>query len=284
MNLDISELITLSNTLGKQISYVQGGGGNTSLKTNGTEMFIKASGKFLADIDDETGFLSVDWLFLKSNIANCVTEQDYFMLLTQSKLTESSSNRPSIETGFHALLDNCTIHTHSVWVNLLTCSKEGESLVRELFPAAIWVDYATPGLALTQAISKQLDGCQEAVIFLQNHGVVISAPNPKLAYNSHEIITATLRNAYPFLADFGEVRLSHDSHAFDGLLFPDQAIYHSSLELSNSRAGRETLLAYLFIMDGIKQIGLTPSFIDAAELQILLNMDSEKFRQELIKQ
>ena len=60
MNKDLSKFISVSNTLGKHVEYVQGGGGNTSLKTGEREMFIKASGMFLSDIEDETGFLSVD--------------------------------------------------------------------------------------------------------------------------------------------------------------------------------------------------------------------------------
>ncbi len=280
---NISNLITMSNALGKQIAYVQGGGGNTSLKMSHTEMFIKSSGKFLADIEDETGFLSVDWQLLKSKIQACVSEQDYYTLLTESQHVEDKTRRPSIETGFHAILNKCTIHTHSVWANLLTCSVEGKRLVRDIFPSAIWVSYATPGLALTQAILKKLDNRQDVTIFLQNHGIVVSGPSLRMAYEMHEGITATIRKAYPNIGEFGGMDKSIENLSVNGLLFPDQAIYHSSPELANSRAGRETMLAYLFIMKGIKKAGLTPCFIDDAESRLLLNMESEKFRQRLVK-
>lgn len=282
MNSYMDKLVHLSNVIGSQVAYVQGGGGNTSLKTSDTLMYIKASGKFLADIEDETGFLPVDWTMLSDQVGVCESEADYGALLAASTLVEGSTQRPSIETGFHAILDRCTLHSHSVWVNLLACAQDGEVLVRRLFPAAIWVPYATPGLALTKAISERLEGAKNGTIFLQNHGIIVSGPDTDTAHAMHRAITDTIRAAYPALVDFDEAADDVDETEIGGLLFPDQAIYHADPVLADSRAGRETMRACAFLIDRMNYADLTVQYIDDAERDVLLNMESEKFRQKLV--
>lgn len=279
MSIDLDALVGLSRSVGSRVAYVQGGGGNVSLKTSQSNMLIKASGKFLADIEDETGFLAVEWPAIKSGIHACESEADYRALLAASTLANVASTRPSIETGFHAILDCCTLHSHSVWANLLTCSVEGRDLVSELFPSAIWVPYATPGLALSKVISDHIDGAKHVTIFLQNHGIVVSSPDVAKTEAMHEVVTDTIRSAYPILESFDEVTNSVGVVDIGGLLFPDQAIYHSNPELAMSRAGLETMRACAFLVDRIATVGLTPCYIDGAEQDVLLNMEAEKFRQ-----
>ncbi len=51
MDNALKELIRISNTVGKDPSLVQGGGGNTSVKTDDAQdMYIKASGTALKDM------------------------------------------------------------------------------------------------------------------------------------------------------------------------------------------------------------------------------------------
>jgi len=282
MSDNVHELIRVSNALGSRVAYVQGGGGNTSLKTSKTEMHIKVSGAFLADISDHTGFLPVNWPMLCAGLDSCETEADYSQLLAASTLVDEGASRPSIETGFHALLDCCTLHSHSVWANLLACSMNGEELVNGLLPSAVWVPYFTPGLALTKAISERLSGRKNVTIFLQNHGVVVSGPDAATAMAMHEAVTDAVRGAYPNLIDFDEAKDDPGSIVIDGLLFPDQAIYHANAMLAASRAGRETMRACTFLIDRIERAGLKLRYIDKPERENLLNMESEKFRQMLI--
>ncbi len=57
MDKALKQLIRISNTVGKDPSLVQGGGGNTSLKTNyGKNMYIKASGTALKDMTAAQGW------------------------------------------------------------------------------------------------------------------------------------------------------------------------------------------------------------------------------------
>ena len=282
LTLGIDNLIRVSKQLGSYVAYIQGGGGNTSLKTCDTQMYIKASGGFLADTKDETGFLPVNWKMLRDEVCKCENEADYAELLTASKLVKGTSQRPSIETGFHAILDKCTLHSHSVWANLLNCAEDGEALVSMLFPDAIWIPYATPGLALTKSIIKRLDGKVNVTIFLQNHGIVVSGPDADRAHAMHCYITDTIRAAYPTLMDFDEINCDQDEFKIDGLLFPDQAIYHSNPVLADSRAGRETMRACNFLIYRMRHANLNVKYIDDSERDVLLNMESEKFRQKLV--
>lgn len=45
-----------------------------------------------------------------------------------------------------------TLHTHPVVVNALTCRKNGVKIIQELFPKALIVPYATPGVDLANYI------------------------------------------------------------------------------------------------------------------------------------
>src|SRR5262245_31377568 len=57
----LDELIAISREVGADPDLVQGGGGNTSVKTrDGRRMLVKASGTALADMDRERGWAELD--------------------------------------------------------------------------------------------------------------------------------------------------------------------------------------------------------------------------------
>jgi rhamnose utilization protein RhaD (predicted bifunctional aldolase and dehydrogenase) len=80
-------------------------------------------------------------------------------------------------------LNRWTLHTHSMGVNILACQSNWDSLLRERVPAALCVPYATPGIRLGIAILAKLESYVEehgnlpGVLFLQNHGLIITAEN-----------------------------------------------------------------------------------------------------------
>ena len=69
----------------------------------------------------------------------------------------------------------------------------------------------------------------------------------------------------------------------DFVMFPDQIVYLLSEDLRNTKAGLETLYAYNYILENIKNLGLTPNFISKKDIVYITNMESEKYRQSLIK-
>lgn len=284
MVVDLEQLVTMSRELGSEVGYVQGGGGNTSLKVNDDEMYIKASGRFLADVDAEKGFLSVKWPLVKSGLSRCETERDYSQLLADSSYTADKTIRPSIETGFHALLGRCVIHSHSVWANILNCTHEGPAIVRELFPNALWVDYETPGLSLTKGIMARLSQPAQQIIFLQNHGLVVWGNDEKSAASLHQSVNEKIIQHFNKRLPFPAAAAVIPASLREELLFPDQAVYQTDPGLAQSRAGRETALACDFILHNILELGLTVNFIRKSEKKLLLNLETEKYRQRLITQ
>jgi len=63
MDKALAELIKISRGTGRDPTLVQGGGGNTSVKTaDGKYMYIKASGTALKDMNEQQGWrrLGVD--------------------------------------------------------------------------------------------------------------------------------------------------------------------------------------------------------------------------------
>lgn len=279
---DLADLVAVSRAIGANAGYVQGGGGNTSLKINPAKMTIKASGVSLAAVSLEAGFLTVDHDFVQREIPSCQDEDAYSRLLGASISSgQLTDRRPSIETGFHALLGRAVLHTHSVWANLLTCSQEGPELVRSILPDALWVDYATPGLSLTKEIANSLQGGQTELIFLQNHGIIVSADTPNEALERHEEVTQRIQSHFGRCLDF-PAEAVEDSKA-NRLIFPDQAVYLCDPALGASKAGIETQQAVDFLMMNIPHLGLTLNFLDEAEKSTLINLESEKYRQKIAK-
>ena len=241
-------------------------------------MYVKASGRFLDGISAETGFIPVDWQRMKREVVDCATEDDYSALTTACVLSSTPSIRSSIETGFHALLGHCVIHSHSVWANLLNCSEEGQGIASALFPDMLWIPYATPGLDLTKEIAVLAKGLKPKILFLENHGVIVSAGSEDEALRLHENINESIQKHFGIELDFPVT----ETVAVEGLLFPDQAIYHSNMELAQTRAGIETMQAVQFLAHYITKIGLTLKFLESAERNRLVQMESEKYRQKAV--
>jgi rhamnose utilization protein RhaD (predicted bifunctional aldolase and dehydrogenase) len=98
------------------------------------------------------------------------------------------------------MLGKCVIHLHPVAVLSFACAKNGKAELEKLFKnfgfrisdfgfssPPLWVPYAHPGFALAKKIAKlAVDyqnrfGRKPAVLFLQKHGLLISADSPNAA-------------------------------------------------------------------------------------------------------
>lgn len=287
-NSDLEHLADVSRQLGRNRAYVQGGGGNTSVKVDGARMWVKASGIELAEVDAENSFVAVDYPRIRQGLAACETEADYTDLVRASVLDAypgQSGRRPSIEAGFHALLPPAAVlHSHSILANLLTCAREGEALCRTLLPEAIWVPYASPGLPVTSSVQSRLatlDPVQPTIVLLlQNHGLVVAAATPDAAWRLHASVNAAIQRYFnlnePALKD-APFFVADAAH----LLFPDQAVYLGHESLRQSKAGEETQQAYNSLRSIMNVRHLTPNFLPSGEADFLLNMEAEKYRQKV---
>lgn len=186
--------IQISKYAGMRNDLAQAGGGNTSVKLDNQVMLVKSSGFQLADVGEETGYSKVDYRLIvdyfeknikaggasasgrKPETTDVFTEEAGKKLLQESQI---AGGRASIETFLHAVTGKYTLHSHPTLVNILTARKDGGKILRQLFPEAVFVPYRKPGAALAEAYYKQycgqqVKGTNETVVFLANHGLVVS--------------------------------------------------------------------------------------------------------------
>jgi len=201
MDKALADLIKISNKTGKDSTLVQGGGGNTSVKTaDGKYMYIKASGTALKDMNARRGWRRLRLAPVLSIIEDNSLAQlpanrrepevvNRLLLACDDKVTGGA--RPSVESHLHAFLDKCVIHLHPIviaaYVNARNGQKEIEKLFKnEKFPP-LWVPYADPGFMLAKKIANLVADYQKklatkpAVMILQKHGLFVTANNADAA-------------------------------------------------------------------------------------------------------
>lgn len=282
----IDEMLYLSVLLGSNPANVQGGGGNISVKLDQQQMIIKSSGFTLKSITKDSGYSIVRYPEISRYLDSEHQDENGFSAIINAAII-TTDTRPSIETGFHALLGTYVIHTHSIYANLLTCARMGPQLVEKLFPSALWVDYAMPGHALSAAIKMKLTKHSKysCIIFLKNHGLIISADSCSAVLNSYQQVQTTIQNYFDLkVEDFDLNQCCFDREFMSNhVLFPDQVVYTASdTALLKTIAGKETLAAYSFILKTLEHKGLMPDFLENKQAKLLANLESERHRQCMI--
>ncbi len=180
--MPLLKLREMSNRYGSDARYVLAGGGNTSLKDEGT-LYVKGSGVALGSIREDQ-FVRLDRDKLEA-IWDAVYPEDFDAReaaalgdLMAARLP-GETGRPSVETLLHDILPfRYVCHLHPAAVNALTCAKSGKEDAAYLFPDALWVDAIMPGYVLAAAMKTQLEaagkqGKMPDTIFIENHGVFI---------------------------------------------------------------------------------------------------------------
>jgi len=255
----------MAHFIGGSPDWVQGGGGNFSIKIDHHRMLIKASGLCLKEVNVSRGVVLVDYLKVKK----------YFNSFFDKKITvqiENFSNKAifnftsnflsnkklkaSIEVGFHVFLKKYVIHSHSVYANLLNCSANSEKLLKKIFNGInveyVVVNYGAPGLSLAKemliSINKHIKNGNNwpEVIFLKNHGIVINTEDFDRCFSIYlkvdELIKRyfKIRSIYPSVSikKYSNEFLSNtiflkkylfgtilNNKLFEPILFPDQVVY-----------------------------------------------------------
>ena len=197
----LAQLVELSRTVGANPDYVQAGGGNISVKSpDGQTMAIKASGTPLASLSESGGWVELS----VSAVLSVLDRGDLATLDTQERETRvrehlasavvGGHGRPSVESALHAMLGRVVIHTHPVAVNALNCGP-GFSALKEITPPdelpPLWIPYVDPGWCLATVARSAVEayrqkcGSPPAVIFLENHGLLVSAPHAAECLSLH---------------------------------------------------------------------------------------------------
>lgn len=263
MDPSIQDLIDISHYAARHPDWVQGGGGNCSVKS-GARMIIKASGFFLEEVTADHGFVFMD---LKSE-------------------KPEGSLRPSMEYPLHLLLNRFVIHTHPAPLGALVCSAEGREAFRQHFPEKhfFWIPYATPGRKLFEKVRETLAGAAAGsgprVLFLENHGLFAAAETKDETRRLHEEAIRRCEQLLP-AGESDSLGLAHQ------YLTPDHAVYDhmDRTKLSEKqRLCQQELDAFSRdVLGRIRAKGWTPRFLELGAVAELLGMEEERYRRELWK-
>lgn len=283
-NMNLKYLVNISNKIGKRCDYTQGGGGNTSVKIDSENMAIKASGSTLKEMSLVKGFTIINYKDLIDFIfsPNFIDTGEDKINKYICSLSVDKGLRPSIEAGLHSLIDKkFVLHTHSIYANVLCCSDEGEDILKQLFPEAVYLNYFSPGKYITNELAKKLNNSSSnKVIFLENHGLVVADDCPEDLLLSHEHVNDAIMNYFKInkVSSFDTKKFNHH-----GVLFPDQVVYSSSKDTNISAAKAETIGAYNYIIETIINNKLTPRYLKDSDISYIQSMESEKYREKIIK-
>jgi len=157
---ELAKLRQLSARVGVNPLLVQASNGNTSIKLDAT-MWIKASGKLLANAAQEEIFLAV----------NLLDESD------MARAGSSADLCPSIETPMHtAIPHRVVIHVHSINAIAWAIRTDGRPEIEDRLEGLRWqwIPYAASGKPLAREVGKAVTCAPETDVFiLGSHGLVV---------------------------------------------------------------------------------------------------------------
>ncbi|MBR6239159.1 MAG: class II aldolase [Clostridia bacterium] len=256
---DLEALVEMSHIIGENQAYIQGGGGNTSVKISGGIMPVKASGTYLKNMAVDDCFAAVRYnkvLEYVANVEKDVPDKDYnaeigkVALDSVEPINGEPVRKPSVEAGFHSVLKKFVAHSHSVYANVFTCQVGGMEAAKAIIEKAGFkvglVPEMSPGYYLTVYIQKLVnDDPDIQVILMQNHGIIAHGDDMKEVVDIHEKANAALREAacldeFPvcrvvkhepgFVSDTPWLKeiladKSYRDKIFGWPLYPDQIVY-----------------------------------------------------------
>lgn len=256
MNASLFDVVV--EALGHRQDYFPGTGGNISFKLEDGVMFIKASGKRISHMKEEDGVVPLLYHEIKEHFHTTTPSSEGEKKSTElilSLVDKKAKGRPSIETGFHTLLPQAVIHSHSAYANMLTCSSSFEKLMETVFLGSdvpyMSIAYAKPGYYLTHLFLERVRklSSRPKVIFMKNHGIVVSSTTLQEAIQLHEKVNEQIKKYFhfkddiypssnlvevhemcsvsdtPFLQEFIRNNINLFKNINDYILFPDLTVF-----------------------------------------------------------
>lgn len=240
---DLKQLKEVSARVGRDMTLVQGAGGNTSVK-DGDVLWVKASGAWLSEADTREIFVPVDLPGALRALGQGIEKMPV--------ADPAAKLRPSIETSLHALLPHrVVLHVHAVntiaWASCIGVDQEIAARLEGLAWAR--VPYRRPGLPLSQVVAETLAQRKPDVLILGNHGLLVGAADcaaaealvheverrlhlpvrPALAGDRAALETLCRGIDYRPASDNACHRLATDPHSLaivtKGSLYPDHVVF-----------------------------------------------------------
>ena len=302
------------------LSLSQGFGGNASAKLDGRRMLVKASGMRLSAVGPGKGYSVLEYPPI-ARLYSGRREADEKASTTRIAISvlAGGEKKPSMEAGFHSFLGTYVAHVHPVCFNAIASQKDAKRIFSSIFGKGgfIWVEYARPGHSLARAVRRATGGKKRCIIFLQNHGAIVSSENAEQCARQVKSIEAEsfsyLGRRLPGLQAFkpsklrrirggwlnpskGAREFASDSKNAKYFLFPDAAVFFAGAWSAQSKikaaegkgveyhlpnylaeAANETLEAHLYVLEAARLLG-KPLYLERAEIASLRAMESEKHR------
>ena len=189
---DIALRVYTTRLLGRDPLLVLHGGGNTSVKTKGTDdlgqehevIAVKGSGADMADIEP-WGLPMVKLEPLRQLRALEALSDEAMVNVQRLNLLDSTAPNPSVETLLHAFLPHKFVdHTHAASVLSLVDQPDGEALAREIYNGRMGiVPYIAPGFGLAKAAAAVFEqNAQAEGLILHKHGIFTFGEDAREAY------------------------------------------------------------------------------------------------------
>lgn len=178
---DLALRVYSSRLLGSEPSLVLHGGGNTSVKSQASELtgerarvlYVKGSGWDLATIEP-AGFPACRLGPLEALCRLEELSDEDMVRALQSQMLDPKSPTPSVEALLHAFVPAKFVdHTHADAVLTLVDQPDSRARVEELYEGrALFVPYVMPGFALARAIVELgADFDRAGLMILDKHGI-----------------------------------------------------------------------------------------------------------------
>nr|CAD6630692.1 bifunctional aldolase/short-chain dehydrogenase [arsenite-oxidising bacterium NT-25] len=193
VNRDLALRTYTTRLLGGEPRLVLHGGGNTSVKTEVTDLVgdthavlcVKGSGWDMGSIEP-AGLPAVKLAsLLKSRKLETLSDENMVTLL-RANLIDPGAPNPSVEALLHAFLPHKFIdHTHSTAILAIADQAESREMSREVFGSKMgFVPYIMPGFALAKAAAEVFD--QDPTVeglILDKHGIFTFGDTAQEAYD-----------------------------------------------------------------------------------------------------
>jgi len=240
--IEIKQLVQMSKYAGERFDLVQAGGGNSSVKLSGGKMIIKASGYNLSEINESKGISRVDnhkilYLLDKKELVKLTKlEREKRAVKAMEDANLTPKIKASIETFLHALTQKYTLHTHPIVVNIIACRDGWNKTFSRLFPDALFVHYETPGISLAIQMKLSLDRyiakykANPQIIFLQNHGIIITSNSLKDIFIIMENVVLRLEKSLGI--DYSAYRMTNKVSQLVNNVIKDNKIAYLSTDIS----------------------------------------------------
>ena len=281
------DLERISQAVGNCADYVQGGGGNTSVKLDHELMAVKASGYQLNEITEKEGFVVINYKNIKdyyANInlnANIDFEKDSkeFVQNNIVELDGIKTLRPSVEAGFHSILKRYVIHTHSVYANILCCSIEGKDIAEEILEDTeytfLWIPYVDPGFHLTLKIQEEMNryfnnnnGNLPHIIFMENHGLIVHSDEAEECIQMHTKVNELIKDFLNITTPYPDIKLVQE----DDKTYISHTDYLADFYRQNSNITEEYFDEYVLYPD---QLVYLNGSISINEINNKLNINTD---------